>query len=57
MKVKLDEEKGTLTITLPLQKPTKSKSGKTQIIATASGETTARYKKKPVFVSVNAFVK
>lgn len=57
MKIKLDERAGTLTITIPLQEPKKSRSGKTRIIATESGETTARYEGKSVFVSVNAYVK
>ena len=54
---KVKDEK--LVIEIPLQTPQPSKSGKTLIVATTSGftPTTAEVNKKPVMVSVNAFIK
>ena len=57
MDIKIDKKAGMMTITVPLQDPKKSKSGKTDVIATASGETDEKYNGKPVFVSFNAYVK
>ena len=57
MDVKINEKAGTLTITVPLQDPKRSKSGKTDVIATASGETDKKFKGKQVFVSFNAYIK
>ena len=52
-------EKGKLVITIPLQTPAPSKSGKTLIVATTSGfaSTTAEVNGKPISVSVNAYIK
>jgi hypothetical protein len=47
-----------LVITMPLQKPELSKSGKTLIVATSAGlvKTAASVKGKPITVGVNAFI-
>jgi hypothetical protein len=58
MKVQLDETAGELTITLPVS-PRPSKSGKTTVIATTSGNQTFSdivYDGKPLTVGVNAYV-
>lgn len=57
MTVKVDEKKKTITITIPLQEPKKSKSGKTEVIASLTGETDQTFKGKPVHVSLNAYIK
>lgn len=48
----------SLVITVPLQKPTTSKSGKSQIVASSNGfvATTAVVAGKAVKVSVNAII-
>jgi len=53
----VDEKKKVITITIPLQEPKKSKSGKTKVIASMTGETEQVYKGKPVHISFNAYVK
>ena len=58
MKVQLDETAGELTITLPVS-PRPSKSGKTTVIATTSGNQTFSdivFDGKPITVGVNAYV-
>jgi|GEM_PF-7120858 len=55
--VKVDEKKKIITITIPLQEPKKSKSGKTEVIASMTGETDQTYKGKPVHISLNAYIK
>ena len=47
-----------LVITMPLQTPSVSKSGKTLIVATSAGikATTAEIDGKPIKVGVNAFI-
>lgn len=59
MQVTIDEKKKTMTIVLPLQEPTASKSGNTLIIATTSGSkvTEAKINGKPVTVGLNAWIK
>jgi hypothetical protein len=49
---------GKLVIELPLQKPTASKTGKSQIVATTKGfaDTSAQVAGKPVRVAVNAII-
>jgi hypothetical protein len=51
-------EKNMLKIELPLESPTPSKSGKSDVVATSHGVvmTQVRYKGKPIAVVVNAFV-
>jgi hypothetical protein len=51
-------EKNTLKIELPLEPPTSSKSGKSNVIASSHGVvmTDVRYKGKPVAVVLNAFI-
>tara|TARA_R110000751_G_scaffold71196_7_gene144009 strand:- start:5663 stop:5860 length:198 start_codon:yes stop_codon:yes gene_type:complete len=62
MTIKIDEKAmqvypyGCITITLPLQEPKLSKSGKTKVIASQTGETDKTYKGKPVHVSVNVYI-
>jgi hypothetical protein len=48
----------TLIIKLQLQTPVRSTSGKTLVVATTHGTITtgARYAKKPIVVTANAFV-
>jgi hypothetical protein len=48
----------TLTITLQLQKPVRSTSGKSLVVATTRGTITteARYAKKRIMVTANAFI-
>lgn len=48
-----------LVITMPLQTPTPSSTGKTLVVATSSGnkETTAQVDGKNITVGVNAYIK
>lgn len=48
-----------LTIEIPLQTPTASKSGKTKIVATSGGNitTSALVDGKPVTIGLNAYIK
>jgi hypothetical protein len=48
-----------LVITIPLQDPKPSSSGKTLVVATTSGNitTTATVNGKPVIVGMNAYIK
>ena len=55
--IKVDEKKKIITITIPLQEPKKSKSGKTEVIVSMTGETDQTYKGKPVYISLNAYIK
>lgn len=50
---------GNLVITIPMQEPTPSASGKTLVVATSSGnrETTAKVNGKNITVGVNAYIK
>jgi hypothetical protein len=47
-----------LVVEVPLQTPTPSKSGKTKVVATSSGncQTTAVVDGKPVTVGLNAYI-
>lgn len=49
---------GKLVITLPLQPPTRSKTGRSLIVATTSGfqRSTAKYEGSEISVSVNACI-
>jgi len=51
-------ENGNLVITLPLQTPTPSASGKTLVVATTKGniKSDALIDGKPVTVGVNAYI-
>lgn len=54
------EIKGTdLVITIPMQKPTPSASGKTLVVATSGGNqpTSATVEGKVVIVGVNAYIR
>jgi hypothetical protein len=48
-----------LTIEIPLQPPTASKSGKSLVVATSGGNiaTTAEVNGKPVTIGLNAYIK
>ena len=50
---------GILTITIPVQAPTPSKSGKTLVVATTNGNkpTTAQVNGHPVVIGLNAYIK
>ena len=49
---------GHLVISIPLQTPTPSASGKTKVVATSRGNkaTTATIEGKPVIVGLNAYI-
>jgi hypothetical protein len=59
MQATVDEKNGTLTIVLPLQKPTPSISGKTHIVAKSGGSipTSATIGGKPIVASVTCWIK
>jgi hypothetical protein len=50
---------GKLVITLDMQEPTDSASGKTQVVASTHGNapTTVQVKGKPVIIGVNAYIR
>lgn len=50
---------GNLIITIPIQTPRPSASGKTLVVASSNGNqvTTAHVDGKPVIIGVNAYVK
>lgn len=50
---------GNLVITIPMNKPEPSKSGKTMVVASSHGNvaTTAVVDGKPVTIGVNAYIK
>ena len=52
-------ENGNLVITIPVQKPTPSASGKTMVVASSHGNqaTTALVDGKPVIIGLNAYIK
>ena len=57
--VQIDRSKRTLTITMPLQKATPSRSsGKTLVVATTHGcqTTEARHSGRPIVLTANAFI-
>lgn len=56
--MKAEIKDGNLILTLPLQTPTPSTSGKTLIVATSGGNkaTTAIVDGKPITVGVNAYI-
>jgi len=56
---KINRQKRTITITMPLQKATPSKSsGKTLVVASTHGcqTTEARHSGRPIVVTANAFI-
>ncbi len=56
---RINREKRTLVVEIPLQKATPSKnSGKTLVIATTRGckTTETRYSRRPIVVTANAFI-
>lgn len=59
MSMKVTVEKSELVIRIPLQKPTKSASGKTLVVATSHGnqQTEAKVDGKLVTVGVNAYIR
>ncbi len=63
MKVSIDEKARTITITLPIEDPKPSSSGKTMVIASTNGNRATgqkvEYAGKPaeVVVGVNAYFK
>ncbi len=56
--MKVTIEGGELVIRIPLEKPTRSKSGKTLLVATSGGniETEAVVDGKPITVGLNAYI-
>jgi hypothetical protein len=59
VEVTVDEKAGSITIVMPLEPPRESRSGKTMVIASTSGnvKTDAKYKGHPITVGVNAYYK
>ena len=57
--VTVDTKKKTLTIVLPLQKPTPSASGKNLTVSTTRGNLTTDVEidGKPVTIGVNAYIR
>jgi hypothetical protein len=57
--VKIDESAKTITITLDLEIPTRSASGKTMVIGSTRGNAVAQetFKGKPISVGVNVYFK
>jgi hypothetical protein len=57
--MKVTVEKNELTIRIPLQTPTPSKSGLTKIVATSGGNvaTSVIVDGKPVIIGLNAYIK
>ena len=57
--IKAKIENGQLIITLPMQRPTPSASGKTLVVASSRGnqKTEVTVDGKPVIVGVNAYIK
>ena len=56
--MKVEIKNGNLVITMPLQKPTPSKSGKTLVVASSQGNRTTdvQIDGKPVTVGLNAYI-
>ena len=50
---------GNLVITIPMQKPTPSASGKTLVVASSHGNqpTSAQVNGKPIILGLNAYIK
>lgn len=59
MKAQFSQDKKSLVITIPLQAPSESKSGKTLLVATTHGAvaTNVTIQDRPVIVSLNAYIK
>ena len=59
MKAQFSQDKKSLVITIPLQAPSESKSGKTLLVATTHGAvaTSITVQDKPVIVSLNAYIR
>lgn len=57
--MKAEVKDGNLIITIPLQAPAPSTSGKTLVVASSHGNTvtTATIDGKPIVVGVNAYIK
>lgn len=57
--MKVETKNGTLVVTLPLQRPTPSSSGKTRLVASSGGnkKTDVFIGGKQLIVSVNAYIK
>lgn len=57
--MKVEIKGNDMIITIPMQTPTPSSTGKTLVVATSSGnrETTCQVNGKPVTVGVNAYIK
>lgn len=57
--MKVEIKDGNLVITIPMQEPRPSASGKTLVVATTSGNvvSTAQVNGKPVIIGLNAYIK
>lgn len=57
--MKAEIKDGNLVITIPMQKPTPSASGKTLVVATSHGNvvTAATVEGKPITVGLNAYIR
>jgi len=57
--MKVEIKDGDLVITIPMQKPTPSASGKTLVVASSHGNqpTSVQVDGKPVIVGLNAYIR
>jgi len=57
--MKVEVKDGNLVITIPMQTPTPSSTGKTLVVATSHGNvvTAATVDGKPITVGVNAYIR
>jgi len=57
--MKVEIKDGNLVITIPMQKPTPSASGKTLVVASSHGNqpTAAQVDGKPIIVGLNAYIR
>jgi len=57
--MQVEIKNGDLVITIPMQKPTPSASGKTLVVASSHGNqpTSAQVDGKPVVVGLNAYIR
>jgi hypothetical protein len=56
--MKAEIKEGNLVVTIPMQEPTPSTSGKTLVVASTRGnaKTTATVNGKPVTIGLNAYI-
>jgi len=59
MELKVEKTGNNLVITIPLQAPTSSASGKTKVVASTRGNvpTSVMVDGKPIIIGVNAYIR